>query len=179
MSYYDAWHNPHNPPLSATNPHFKSKFSPLDKCEKAWRDTLAPHKLALRVAPVYRDGQQLMVATLVDKDGNESEAASCLMQLPADPQKAGSAITYYRRYVGNAALGLVGDQDDDGNAAVPVTPDKAIDELRKQVKRISTHKQISAQEITDDIISVFGPIAELKAGRLIEAGQYLTDKYER
>lgn len=179
MSYYDAWHKPVNPPLSATNPHFKSKFSPLDKCEKAWRDTLAPHKLALRVAPVYRDGQQLMVATIVDKDGNESEAASCLMQLPADPQKAGSAITYYRRYVGNAALGLVGDQDDDGNAAVPTSPSKALDGLRKQVQRIATQKKLSAQDISTDLMSVFGDLKELDAGRLIEAGQYLTDKYER
>ena len=37
----------------------------------------------------------------------------------ADPQGAGSAITYMRRYALMACLGVVADVDDDGNSASP------------------------------------------------------------
>ena len=53
---------------------------------------------------------------LIDLDGGSVESS---MQLPSiqDPQKIGSAITYYRRYTLQSLLGLQA-EDDDANATV-------------------------------------------------------------
>ena len=60
------------------------------------------------------DGQVRSV--IVDTEGGSIESS---MHLPdiADPQKIGSAITYYRRYTLQSLLALQA-EDDDGNATV-------------------------------------------------------------
>ena len=54
----------------------------------------------------------------------------------SDPQSQGSAVTYARRYSYMAALGLVADEDDDGNSGTrptvkTVSKPKPVDNLRK------------------------------------------------
>ena len=78
----------------------------------------------------------------------EGNSVSSSMQLPniQDPQKLGSAITYYRRYTLQSLLGLQA-EDDDGNTAT-----KQVKEERKpaltieqfQSTKNATDKQIIA-----------------------------------
>ena len=71
---------------------------------------------------------------------------SCI-DLPTinDPQKLGSAITYYRRYTLQSLLGLLA-QDDDGNGAV-----KQIKEERKQSLLESQYHNLLLPENKDHI----------------------------
>lgn len=100
------------------NPHFKSTHielkTALPICQQAARE----HGLLL-MQTLY-DG--LVATKLVDPDTGDYEIAE--LQLPdiQDPQKIGSAITYYRRYTLVTLLGLT-EEDDDGNTATKAVKD--------------------------------------------------------
>ena len=61
-----------------------------------------------------QDGQ--VKSVIIDNEGNHVESSIFLPEIN-DPQKLGSAITYYRRYTLQSLLALQA-EDDDGNATV-------------------------------------------------------------
>lgn len=105
-------------PKDATNPHFKSKFTPLDTMVEVVGPLLAKHGLSWSAFPCFaQDGSPALRYVLRHVSGEvESETMPLLVQ-KADPQGMGSALTYARRYSLSAALNLVADEDDDGNSA--------------------------------------------------------------
>jgi hypothetical protein len=101
---------------SASNPFFKSKYATLDACIDATREALAKNGLCV-VQPVTMDGEKMTLTTrLLHDSGEEIVSIYPVVPVKADPQGFGSAITYARRYAYCAILGLVADEDDDGNA---------------------------------------------------------------
>lgn len=106
--------------LDATNPHFRSKYASLGGVVAAVRPALTKHGLVVTQLPgVTPDGPVLETRLIHAESG---EALSSHMPLTADkpgPQAQGSALTYARRYALLSVLGLVGDEDDDANAAQP------------------------------------------------------------
>ncbi len=94
------------------NPFYNSKYFDINSLLKQVTPLLQEQGLVL-IQPIT-DGQVRSV--IVDTDGGSIESA---MHLPdiADPQKLGSAITYYRRYTLQSLLALQA-EDDDGNATV-------------------------------------------------------------
>jgi hypothetical protein len=105
-------------PKDATNPHFKSKFTPLDTMVEVTSPILSKHGLSWSAFPCFApDGSPALRYVLRHVSGEvESETMPLLVQ-KADPQGMGSALTYARRYSLSAALNLVADEDDDGNHA--------------------------------------------------------------
>lgn len=98
----------------ADNPFFKSKYLDLSDLLEAVEPVLEKHGLLL-LQPIS-DGY---VHTIIeDVDGKESDWVKSSIQLPTinDPQKLGSAITYFRRYTLQSLLALQA-VDDDGNTA--------------------------------------------------------------
>ena len=100
------------------NPHFKSRYADLE----AILDV---------VEPVLRDHGLCLFQTVLDNklhtEVHRTEgtgAATCILPLPeeVDSQKLGSAITYARRYGIVTLLGLVTEDDDDGNATKAPAP---------------------------------------------------------
>jgi hypothetical protein len=53
---------------------------------------------------------------IIDCENNESIESSIALPVLSDPQKLGSAITYFRRYTLQSLLSLMA-EDDDGNKA--------------------------------------------------------------
>lgn len=107
-----------NPPKSADNPFFKSKYTPLDVLIDTAKPLLQKHGLSY-LQSCSGDGQSIIVTTLLMHSSGEWVESDPLT-LKADKataQGAGSAITYGRRYALAAALGLASDEDDDGNGA--------------------------------------------------------------
>jgi hypothetical protein len=94
------------------NPFYKSKYFDINSLIGQLQPLLEKHKLVL-IQPIT-DNQVRSV--IVDLDGGSIESS---MQLPniQDPQKIGSAITYYRRYTLTSLLGLQA-EDDDANSTV-------------------------------------------------------------
>ncbi|MEC0231146.1 ERF family protein [Paenibacillus alba] len=101
-----------------TNPHFNSAYTTLDHMIDETKPLLHKHGLTVMQFP-GGDGERVTVRTMILHDSGEwieSEALT-LKAVKLDPQGAGSAITYARRYSYAAALSLSLGDDDDGNGA--------------------------------------------------------------
>lgn len=108
------------------NPFFKSNYFDINKILSEVEPILQEHGLLL-LQPI-KNG--LVLSEIIDVDTDEIVSSEIQLPMLNDPQKLGSAITYYRRYTLQSLLGLQA-EDDDANAA-----------SKKEVKRNPT--------ITDD-----------------------------
>lgn len=105
---------------SAINPHFRSRFVPLDGLLEQVLPVLNEHGLVLSQSPTTLENGTGPVPALRTRlihaaSGDSIEDVMLLMVAKDDPQGQGSAITYARRYALMAVLGLVADEDDDGS----------------------------------------------------------------
>jgi hypothetical protein len=102
------------------NPHFKSKYVSLDSLMSQVLPVLNKHDLVLLQQPTVHEGQPALRTRILHAPSGEAEEDTMLLVLgKQDPQGQGSALTYARRYALMAMLGLVADEDDDANAAMP------------------------------------------------------------
>lgn len=106
-------------PKNATNPHYKSKFCPLDTIVETVGPLLAKNELVWTTLPGRDDhGDPALTYRLCHAPSGEAiQGTMPLLLSKADAQGQGSAITYARRYAICAVLNLVADDDDDGHRA--------------------------------------------------------------
>jgi hypothetical protein len=108
----------------SANPFFKSKYADLESVWDACRSLLAENGIAIMQFPgLYTDHDKSMSLTTIISH-KSGEYISQEMSVPVskvDPQGAGSALTYMRRYALAAVVGVV-QADDDGNAASSPKP---------------------------------------------------------
>lgn len=110
----------------ASNPFFKSKYADLGSVIDVSETALLENGIATIQSP-GGDGHNVSVTTLfAHVSGEWIQGHLVLAPIKPDPQAAGSAITYARRYSLQAMCNLAA-EDDDGNAAVkarlePVAP---------------------------------------------------------
>jgi hypothetical protein len=118
----------------SNNPFFKSKYAGLPEVMAAASPVLTKHGLAISQF-VTGDGLNHYLTTyLLHKSGQYIAHDMELLLSRQDAQGQGSAITYARRYSYMAVLGLVADEDDDGNAASPQTPKPAATQYKPTTK---------------------------------------------
>ncbi len=103
------------------NPFFKSKYADLATVIDATRKALADNEIAVVQSPQLDHTEKLIVVTtmLIHSSG-EWIAGDLALPFPTgkyDPQAAGSAITYARRYARQAFVDVSAELDDDANAA--------------------------------------------------------------
>jgi hypothetical protein len=112
----------------ANNPHFNKKFASLDGIIAAVRPVLASNGIAIsQTATPLHEGKTLGITTTLYHASGEWISSSAFVPLAKmDPQGAGSALTYARRYSLAAALCIAAEDDDDGNhASAPARQPKA------------------------------------------------------
>lgn len=106
-----------NPTKNCTNPAFKSKYADLSSVLAAARKAVADQGLTFTQV-TYMDGPQTVLQTiLMSDDGGYVTCDYPVTPVMNDPQGMGSALTYARRYSLCSVLGIVADDDDDGNEA--------------------------------------------------------------
>ena len=103
----------------AVNPFFKSKYATLDSIWDVIRKPLSTNELSVVQTLRIADGVTVMETTLMHSSGEFVRGEMPLNPVKDDPQGLGSAISYARRYSLSAILGVVSDEDDDGNSASP------------------------------------------------------------
>ena len=119
-----------NVPFDSVNPHFGSKFVSLAGVLAAVKPVLNRHGIAL-MQPAASEGGIVRVQTVFLHTSGEQIAFPPLtmpMGDKANAQNYGSTVTYLRRYSICAALGIAGEEDDDGNGDATIrgsTPAKA------------------------------------------------------
>lgn len=118
----------------AKNPFFKSNYFDINGLLKEVEPILQKHNLLL-LQPIEAEWVKSIIIDIEDGEKISSE-----MHLPniQDPQKLGSAITYYRRYTLQSLLGLQA-EDDDGNSATKFVnrPIKKPSEKLKECKTLT------------------------------------------
>ena len=105
--------------LNAVNPFLKNKYADLGSIIKAAKPVLAKHGLSLSQLPTS-DGDKIGVTTILMH--SSGEWISSILMLPMvkqDPQAAGSAITYARRYSLQSMAGIPSEDDDGQQASKP------------------------------------------------------------
>ena len=101
---------------NANNPHFKKSYADINALVESVEPILLEHGLLL-LQPIENG----VVRTLII-DIETGETAFSDMRLPEiqDPQKIGSAVTYYRRYTLQSLLSLQAEDDDANSASATV-----------------------------------------------------------
>lgn len=162
--FLEAYSQMPDPVKNADNPAFKRDGKVLRYADlEAFIDIAKPILLACGFAliqPPVSEGDRVGVATrLLYKTGEEMDFGSFTVALAkADPQGAGAAITYCRRYALASIFGLA-QEDDDANSAskgaAPKTPAPAANPTgladEKQQKRI--YAKAKGLGYTDNAIS--------------------------
>uniref|UniRef100_A0A6M3IH64 Putative Erf family protein n=1 Tax=viral metagenome TaxID=1070528 RepID=A0A6M3IH64_9ZZZZ len=105
-------------PKDADNPFFKSKYASLPAVREAVRKAFADNGLSVVQMPEVDNGQLRLRTLLLHCSGQSLDCGTLNADVDlANPQKIGSAITYFRRYALAAVSQTVADEDDDANAA--------------------------------------------------------------
>ena len=100
----------------STNPFFKSKYFDINSLLKHVEPLLQKNGLLLLQPIIIGE----VFSEILDVESGESVTSSIPLPQMDDPQKLGSAITYYRRYTLQSLLGLQA-EDDDANSASQAT----------------------------------------------------------
>lgn len=117
-----AWESVANPPLDSVNPHFKNKFASLNATLKVIREACAKNGIVYVQCFDYVPGEEptFVISTGVqDAEGGSIELSRMYFPVTDNPQQLGSAMTYCRRYAAQLDWGIVGEEDDDAERAMP------------------------------------------------------------
>jgi hypothetical protein len=114
-----------NASKGASNPYFKSSYADLNAIREVVTPALNANGISVLQPTTFIDGKSFVETVLLHESG---EFLSSLTEITAakanDPQAAGSAISYSRRY-GLQSLLSVGAVDDDGEKAMSRGPSPA------------------------------------------------------
>ena len=121
-----------NPSFDSTNPHFKSQYASLAAVRNATVPILAKFGISV-IQPLTATERGVSCAViLLHSSGEWIEFAG--LEIPVskgDAQGMVSAATYAKRTTLQSCLVVVGDADDDGNAATVAKPKPAMADLDK------------------------------------------------
>jgi len=107
----------------ATNPFFKSKYSDLNAVVDAIRIPFCDNGLSYSQFPLFSDKCVGVETILMHESGEWISSVLMLPMVKQDPQAAGSAITYARRYSLQSIAGIPS-EDDDGDHASKSSPSR-------------------------------------------------------
>lgn len=106
----------------AKNTHYGQRYPTLDSVLSAIEPALDQNNVEILPSARYEAGRTVLVTELHHVPSGESEICELALPNVDDPQKIGSAITYFRRYSICLQLNLIAEDDDDGNKAAGKTP---------------------------------------------------------
>lgn len=175
-----------NPALDAMNPHFRNKFASLAAIRNSIVPIFAKHGLSVNQELTSTDTGVACTTIINHASGQWMEFGPLVMPVSKnDAQGFGSASTYCKRYSLQAVGAVVGDEDDDAEAAQnrknetrgtdhqKVPPAKAKEWADKMVKALD-------EDIEEDVKSlrVFDIHAAIRADSdvYIAASDLLTPK---
>lgn len=133
-----------NPGLDASNPYFKSRYCSLANLIASCKP-LAEHGLSFTQVMTVIGDKLFLATTLMHASGQWIRSFNPIISKDqSNPQAVGSAITYARRYGLQAIVGLVGDDDDDGNEAAkaPAKPATLSNEQIVEIQEMASKEEI-------------------------------------
>ena len=116
--------------IDTDNAYYKSRYASLGSVVDACKEALNNNGIVfIQGASSNKDLPRMVCVTtrLLHESGEYIEDTIGVPYVQDTPQAYGSSLTYARRYALSALLGIVSDEDDDGNAGSglePKTPQK-------------------------------------------------------
>ena len=136
---------------TSNNPFFKSKYADLSEMIDVTKESLTANGMAVIQSPGGNGSQISVTARIIHESGQWIEDTLTLNATKNDPQQAGSAITYARRYQ-LAALFNIAQEDDDGNGSSGDEDAEYID-LKKQLEKHIKAGNFDHPENVEKVIS--------------------------
>tara|TARA_R110000803_G_scaffold56920_2_gene114496 strand:+ start:3608 stop:4195 length:588 start_codon:yes stop_codon:yes gene_type:complete len=146
---------------TANNPFFKSKYADLSSVVQAIKEPFADNGLSYVQFPISTNSAIGVVTRLMHQSGEYLEQEYYLPLQKLDPQAAGAAITYARRYALQSIAGIPA-EDDDGESAMlrgkpkTITPPQmeslydALEESDSDIEKfLKTFKKDSVESFTE------------------------------
>lgn len=147
----------------ANNPFFKSSYADLNSVVDAVRIPFCENGLSYSQFPINQDNKVGVETILMHESGEWISDILLLPMVKQDPQAAGSAITYARRYALQAIAGIPA-EDDDGNKATGNNPVKQQkQQLANWYNTFENDKQYMLVDIQSGAKTADMIISELKA----------------
>lgn len=127
------------------NPFFKSKYADLSSVFESIRETFAENGLSItQTMDVLESGRMVLKTKMLHVSGEFIDSTMMLPDL-TDPQKIGSAITYFRRYSLMAIAGIPAEDDDGNSASRSSAPTINTEQIETIEKLINGHHDIREQ----------------------------------
>lgn len=153
--FCEAWGAIENPPLDSVNPHFKNRYASLKATLGSVRAVCAPRGMVYKqMLRRHEDGYRLHSSV---ESGSESmELSEFPVETPPNAQSFGSDLTYRKRQQAQADWGIVGEEDDDGEAAAkgsrqPGPLDAAKQRLWNAVKAYAAKNRRDPKDVMKDV----------------------------
>lgn len=134
----------------AKNPFVNNKYATLNSVMDTCRKALISNGILLTQYPIPAEsGYFDLVTKLIHAETGQYQASITMIPLAKnDAQGLGSACTYARRYALSAMLGIVTEEDDDGNAA-SLRQDKGTTRRTSRPQNTVPKKKPLSQMLTD------------------------------
>lgn len=142
------------------NPFFKSSYADLGSVWDAARPVLSKYGLCVMQTTELQADKTIMVTTLAHTSGQWVKSFLPLNPAKNDSQGVGAAITYLRRYSLSALVGVVCDDDDDGETAMgrgkakkeePNAPIEKKTPTEKTIEKIGQQEVINLHTLIDGL----------------------------
>ena len=145
-----------NAKKSSDNPYFKSKYADLAEVLSVAREPLAKNGLSIMQASEgVANGYMSVTTLLLHSSGQFIKATGTFPVGKQDPQGAGSALTYARRYSLAAMLGIAQEgEDDDANAACGKQQNRQQSNTKQWMQTAPQQKQAEPQSTGDKYVRI-------------------------
>ena len=147
----------------ANNPFFKSKYADMNSVVDAVRIPFCNNGLSYSQFPIMQDNKVGVETILMHESGEWMSDILVLPMVKQDPQAAGSAITYAKRYALQSIAGIPSEDDDGNSASNQKTPAKQSQQQVNWYNNFENDKQFMLVDIQSGVKTADMIISELKA----------------
>ena len=132
---------------TSENPFFKSKYAELSEIWDVAREPLTTNGLSVMQGAECDDIGVVVTCRICHNSGQWAESSLRMKPTKNDPQGVGSAITYARRYLLSAMVG-VSIEDDDGNEASqpPQKKESATANLITEIQKLQQSRLLDEKQ---------------------------------
>lgn len=112
------------------NPHFKNRYADLSGVWDSCREPLSSNGIAVIQVPSFHEGRLLLITRLIHKSGQWIQGALSIRPDKDTAQGIGACVTYARRYMLAAMVGVIDEDDDDGESSNRKEGDKDLNQAK-------------------------------------------------
>jgi hypothetical protein len=142
---------------NSKNPHFKNTYADLNALIDAVEPILLEKGL-LMLQPIQNGNVSTII---IDCESSETIESSIALPVLTDPQKLGSAITYFRRYTLQSLLSLMAEDDDGNKASVPVQKPTISDERFANALQAIKEGKATRESLVNNFALTFHQAAQI------------------